>query len=128
MKIHVLKENMRRLTLIISLMFFALYIQAKTYIVCAGIADYPGTRNDLRVSANDAVTIAHIFAKNNNAEGLYYTNQDATIANVLNGMNQVFSKANTNDVVIFYFIVVMVFPVALFAMMVFCTISLFLRL
>lgn len=80
-----------------------LYIQAKTYIVCAGIADYPGARNDLRVSANDAVTIAHIFAKNNNAEGLYYTNQDATISNVLNGMNQVFSKANANDVVIFYF-------------------------
>lgn len=84
-------------------MLFAVYVQAKTYIFCAGIADYPGIQNDLRVSANDAVTIAHIFAKNNNAKGLYYTNQDATTTNVINGMNQVFAKATANDVVIFYF-------------------------
>lgn len=89
--------------MILSLMFFAVVIQAKTYIVCAGIADYPGTRNDLRVSANDAVTIAHIFAKNNHAEGLYYTNSDATTTNVINGMNEVFAKAEANDVVIFFF-------------------------
>ena len=84
-------------------MFFVLVLQAKTYIVCVGINDYPGTRNDLRVSANDAVTIANIFAKNNHAEGSYYTNQDATISNVVNDMSKVFTKANTNDVVIFFF-------------------------
>lgn len=84
-------------------MSFAIAIQAKTYIVCAGISDYPGTRNDLRVSANDAVTIANIFAKNNNAEGLYYTNSNATVANILNGMNQVFAKAGNGDVVLFFF-------------------------
>lgn len=94
---------MRKLALTIGLVLFAVALQAKTYIVCAGIADYPGTRNDLRVSANDAVTIANIFAKNNHAEGLCYTNQDATVANVLNGMSQVFAKAGTNDVVVFFF-------------------------
>lgn len=94
---------MRRLALIIVLMWVAIALQAKTYILCAGIADYPGTRNDLRVSANDAVTIANIFAKNNHAEGLYYTNKDATVANVLNGMSQVFAKANKDDVVLFFF-------------------------
>lgn len=84
-------------------MLFAVFVQAKTYIVCAGIANYPGTRNDLRVSANDAVTIARIFDKNNNAEGLYYTNSNATISNVISGMTNVFAKAGGNDVVIFYF-------------------------
>lgn len=94
---------MHRLALIIGLMWIAITLQAKTYIVCAGIADYPGRQHDLRVSANDALTIANIFAKNNHAEGLYYTNQDATIANVLNGMSQVYAQANANDVVIFFF-------------------------
>lgn len=94
---------MHRLALIISLIFFAVIVQAKTYIVCVGIADYPGTHNDLRVSDNDAVTITHIFAKNNNAEGLYYTNGDATIDNVLNGMSEVFAKASSSDVVVFFF-------------------------
>lgn len=94
---------MRRLALMISLMLFAVFVQARTYIVCAGIADYPGTRNDLRVSANDAVTIAHIFDKNNNAEGLCYTNSNATISNVVAGMSNVFARASYNDVVIFYF-------------------------
>lgn len=94
---------MKTLALTIGLIFLAILGQAKTYIVCVGIADYPGIRNDLHVSANDAVTVANIFAKNNHAEGLCYTDRDATLANVLNGMNQVFAEAKTNDVVIFFF-------------------------
>ncbi len=94
---------MCRIALITGLLFFAILMQAKTYIVCVGISDYPGTRNDLRVSANDAVTIATIFAKNNNAEGVRYTNSDATRANVLKGMSEVFAKAGADDVVIFFF-------------------------
>lgn len=87
----------------IALMWLALMAGAKTYIVCAGIADYPGTRNDLRVSANDARTIARIFDKNRHAEGVCCTNSEATRANVLGAMREVFAKAGADDVVLFFF-------------------------
>lgn len=35
-----------------------IHIQAKVYVVSVGIADYPGKENDLRISDNDAKTIA----------------------------------------------------------------------
>lgn len=39
-------------------------LPARTYVVCVGIVDYPGTKNDLWVSANDARIILGIFTKN----------------------------------------------------------------
>lgn len=42
-------------------------LPARTYVVCVGIVDYPGTKNDLRVSANDAKIILGIFTKNGKA-------------------------------------------------------------
>jgi hypothetical protein len=48
---------------IISVLLLAccLHLQAKVYLVSAGIADYPGKENDLRISDNDAKTIAKVF-------------------------------------------------------------------
>ena len=65
---------MKRLAII---MFFLLCISAlpaRTYIVCVGIADYPGRQNDLRVSANDAKTISGIFTKN----GMFFLSSRST--------------------------------------------------
>lgn len=36
---------------------FTQLMQAKVYLVSVGIADYPGTKNDLRISDNDAKTV-----------------------------------------------------------------------
>lgn len=78
-------------------------LQAKTYMVCVGIADYPGTKNDLRVSADDAVTVNRIFEKNSNAETVLLTNGEATVNAACSAMRTLFAKAAEDDVVIFFF-------------------------
>lgn len=78
-------------------------MQARTYVVCVGISDYPGTRNDLRVSDNDAKTIHAIFAKNGNVKSSLILNQRATIRNVCNEMRALFAPAESGDEVILYF-------------------------
>ena len=77
--------------------------QARTYVVCAGISDYPGTGNDLRVSAYDAKTIDNIFQKNKYSESLCYTDANATTTNIIEAMNTMFGKADKNDVIMLYF-------------------------
>lgn len=94
---------MKRLAII---MFFLLCIsalQARTYIVCVGIADYPGRQNDLRVSANDAKTISGIFTKNGNAAVDCFVNSDVTIQKVCTAMRNTFAKASPSDAIILYF-------------------------
>ena len=78
-------------------------IHARTYIVCVGIADYPGAKNDLRVSANDAMTIQNIFDKNGHAITTSIINSRATIQNICNEMKAMFANATTNDNIILYF-------------------------
>lgn len=78
-------------------------MQAKTYMVCVGIADYPGTKNDLRVSAGDAVTVSKIFERNSHAETILLTNSAATVNATCAAMRKLFSKAEEEDVVIFFF-------------------------
>ena len=69
----------RLLSFLIVFLFAILPLQAKTFVVCIGIADYPGRQNDLRVSANDAKTISGIFTKNGNATVDCFVNSDVTI-------------------------------------------------
>ena len=78
-------------------------LPARTYIVSVGIADYPGTQNDLRVSANDAKTIASIFTKNGKATVDCFVNSDVTIQKVCSAMQQTFTKATSSDAIILYF-------------------------
>lgn len=78
-------------------------LQAKTYMVCVGIADYPGTKNDLRVSAGDAVTVSKVFEKNSNAETVLLTNSGATVSATCAAMRTLFANAEEEDVIIFFF-------------------------
>ena len=78
-------------------------LPARTYIVSIGIADYPGTQNDLRVSANDAKTISGIFTKNGKATVTSFVNSDVTIQKVCSAMRQTFAKATASDAIILYF-------------------------
>lgn len=78
-------------------------VQARTYVVCAGISDYPGTGNDLRVSAYDAQTIDNIFQKNKYSESVCYTDANATTTNIIEAMNTMFGKADKDDVIMLYF-------------------------
>lgn len=95
---------MKRILSIIAMFLFGiLFLQARTYIVCVGIADYPGRQNDLRVSANDAMTISGIFTKNGNATVDCFVNSDVTIKKVCTAMRNTFAKASPSDAIILYF-------------------------
>ena len=80
-----------------------MHLQAKTYMVCVGIADYPGTENDLRISDNDAQTIAKLFAMTKDASVDILTNQEATQSALLSTMHTAFANAQSDDAVILYF-------------------------
>lgn len=75
----------------------------KIYLVSVGIADYPGTQNDLTLPAKDATTIQWLYQKNKKAETVLLTNTQATRSNVLNSMERLFAKASTDDIVILFF-------------------------
>ena len=92
-----------RETLTTLLLILTAIVHAHNYVVCVGISDYPGRRNDLRVSANDAMTIHKIYARNGNSHVCLLTNADATVANVRKAMAETFSQAGADDAVVFYF-------------------------
>ena len=80
-----------------------LYANGKVYLVSVGIADYPGTKNDLRISDNDAKTIAKVFQATKDADVHILTNEDATQSALLSTMHTVFEDAERDDAVILYF-------------------------
>lgn len=92
-----------RVAVISLLMLLATVAHAHNYVVCVGIADYPGIQNDLRVSANDAMTIQKIYAANGHANVRCLTNGNATVAEVRRAMAETFSKAGVSDLVLFFF-------------------------
>ena len=94
---------MMRHLLIAWLILCSLHIQSKVYLVCVGIADYPGTENDLRISDNDAKTIAKVFAVAKHASVDILTNKQATQSALLSSMHTSFMNANSEDAVILYF-------------------------
>lgn len=78
-------------------------LQARVYVVSVGIADYPGTKNDLRVSNHDAKTIATIFNATKDAVVTMLVDSTATQAALLSNMHTLFEDAQNDDAVILYF-------------------------
>lgn len=69
-----------------------------------GMADYPGTQNDLTVSAQDAVTMKALYEANSSTTVTrILTNSEATRQNVKTAMANLFAHATSNDAVIFFF-------------------------
>ena len=95
--------NMKKCLLLAWMMLCAISLQAKTYLVCVGIADYPGTKNDLRISDNDAKTIAKVFLATKDASVKVLTNEDATQSAFLSTMHTLFEDAQSDDAVVLYF-------------------------
>lgn len=75
----------------------------KIYLVSVGVADYPGTKNDLTLPAKDATTIQWIYQKNKKAETVLLTNTQATRSNILNSMEHLFAKSTADDIVVLFF-------------------------
>ena len=89
--------------LTVLLLICCLQLQAKVYLVSVGIADYPGKENDLRISDNDAKTIAKVFQATKDASINVLVNEEATQAALLSTMHTTFEDADYNDAVILYF-------------------------
>lgn len=95
---------MRKLAFILLALLLSLpTVSARNYIVCVGIADYPGTKNDLRLSADDALTMQQLYQKNSQATVRLFQNEQATVAAVTAAFEQLCSEATEDDAVLFYF-------------------------
>ena len=95
--------NMKKYLLLAWMMLCAFTLQAKTYLVSVGISDYPGTEHDLRISDNDAKTIAKVFSVAKQATVSILINEQATQSALLSTMHTSFMNANSEDIVILYF-------------------------
>jgi len=97
---------MKTLIYIIAIIFMlslACRAEAKIFLVSAGISDYPGTSNDLRLPANDAKTVQYIYTKNTIVENILLTDSRATKAGILSSLRNLFAKASENDIIVFFF-------------------------
>ena len=91
--------------LIVFCMFLACSFisQAKNYVVCIGIADYPDKDMDLKLSATDAITMKGLYEKNGDSEIVVFTNENARVNSVISALNSLFAKASSVDAIIFFF-------------------------
>lgn len=94
-------KNVSILTVL--LLICSLQLQAKVYLLSVGIADYPGKENDLRISDNNAMTIAKVFQATKDASVNVLVNEEATQSALLSTMHTTFEDADYNDAVILYF-------------------------
>lgn len=92
-----------RSAIILLFLVSALSIHAKTFVVSVGIADYPGVKNDLRISDNDAQTLAKLFRATKDASVNVLVNERATQSALLSTMRTAFANAQSDDAVIVYF-------------------------
>ena len=92
-----------RSSIILLFLVCALSIQAKSFVVSVGIADYPGVKNDLRISDNDAQTLAKLFRATKDASVSVLVNNQATQSALLSTMRTSFANAQSSDAVILYF-------------------------
>lgn len=85
------------------LFFHPMAAQAEVWVVAAGISDYPGTVNDLRLPAKDAETIAQLYKRNCNAHAQLLLDDEATATNIVATMRTQYAKAKEDDIVVFFF-------------------------
>ena len=79
------------------LLILACVTKATNYVVCIGVADYPGANSDLLLSSHDAETMKTLYEKNGNAVTDVLMNEHATVENVMFVITNMFSKATTDD-------------------------------
>lgn len=81
-------------------------VNARTYLVSVGIADYsgyPSKINNLRLTTKDARTIVGLYSKNTSVDYAILLNEKATKDRIVRAIKKVFNKASENDIVVFFF-------------------------
>ena len=95
---------LKKILLVLILSLFGLTSHSRNvYVLVVGVADYPGTRIDLRLPVNDALSIANLYKTNENAVVKQLYNESATCANIVNGACGMYQFAEEDDIVVFYF-------------------------
>lgn len=92
-----------KILLAIVLLAYTADINAEVYLVSVGISDYPGKQNDLRLPAEDAQSISQLYKTNNKAHVTMLLNEKATKNAIIKEMNNLFAKANSDDIVVLFF-------------------------
>lgn len=100
--------TVNKIKVLFTLIFLSLSLglSAKTYLVSVGIGDYskfPSELNNLRLTVNDAKTIANLYAKNTSVDYSLLTDSKATKANIVKAIKKVFNQAGPDDIVVFFF-------------------------
>ncbi len=102
-----MKNNSLRLIVLLTLIICGnQLLQSKIYLVSVGIGDYSGfisPVNNLRLTVNDAKTIAAIYSINGNTEYTLLLDSQAKKENILRSIRNLFSKADKDDIVVFFF-------------------------
>lgn len=96
----------KHLLLILALTLIGISSQsasAKVYLVAVGIGDYPGKENDLRLPKADADTIEWLYRRNAKASTVKLVNSRASKANIIHAMEQLYSQAKPDDMVVLFF-------------------------
>lgn len=84
----------------------AFSMNARTYLVSVGIADYsgyPAKTENLSLTAKDAQTIANLYAANTPVDYSLLIDADATHDKILKSITKVFDMASEDDIVVFFF-------------------------
>ena len=105
---HLLMSNYKMSKLLF--LFFILFLNInnafatdKIHLVSVGIADYPGTSNDLTLPAKDAASVKWLYEKNSNAVTTILINSAATKESILSAIRSTFQCSSTDDIVVFFF-------------------------
>ncbi len=85
------------------MLLIPLFATAKIYLVSVGIADYPGTENDLALPARDAQAITWVYSKNSGMKYCMLLDRQATRSRIIAAMNKVFAMAGADDIVVFFY-------------------------
>lgn len=88
------------------LLILAFAANARTYLVSVGIADYsgyPSKIRNLRITTNDAKTIASLYSRNTSVDYALLLNDKATKARIVKAIKKVFDKAGEDDIIVFFF-------------------------
>ena len=94
---------LKSLLLVLTLGMMPNILEAKIYVLSVGISDYPGVRNDLRLTHNDATTIQWLYKENKQAKTVLLLNDKATVANVKKALDNMSSLATADDICVFFF-------------------------
>lgn len=94
---------MKRFILALLIAVFSIsLVQARTFVLSAGVSNYGGRANDLRNPSNDAKAFKELMSLQTNDITLL-TSKYATKANILEKLSAICNRAQKGDRVVFFF-------------------------